>query len=334
MLAKDAVAGTSREDKEKRKIWAITRSVLETDHYKHKRHGEKSRSHWTLFERLLLGFGFLLKAVNLYKRGYRNAREIVLNRITLDFKKLPDAFHGYRIIHLTDLHLGSEDRIEELLGEKMGAMQCDLCVLTGDYREKTCGDFRKMLAPMEKIVKTIRARDGILAVLGNHDSYLMVDHLEKMGIRVLCNETVTIQKDGEKIAVSGIDDPNYYYTDQAVAALGAKRDGFKIALVHTPELYDVAADNGYSLYLCGHTHGGQICLPGGIPLITHLYYGREFHRGLWNYADMKGYTSQGCGTVVLPIRFHSQSEIAFFTLMKEASQRDRRKKSLTLLRTS
>ena len=71
--------------------------------------------------------------------------------------------------------------------------------------------------------------------------------------------------------------------------------------------------------LCGHTHGGQICLPGGIPIFTHLYSGRKFYRGLWNYGNMKGYTSPGCGAVAIPVRFNSQSEIALITLKKKRS---------------
>jgi predicted MPP superfamily phosphohydrolase len=144
----------------------------------------------------------------------------------------------------------------------------------------------------------------------------MVRHLEEMGIRVLANETAIICRNEEKIAVTGIDDPHYYYTDQAVSSLEEEIAGFKIVLAHSPELYDLAADNDYSLYLCGHTHGGQICLPGGIPIFTHLYGGRRFYRGLWYYANMQGYTSQGCGASAIPIRFNTQSEIALITLRK------------------
>jgi hypothetical protein len=85
-------------------------------------------------------------------------------------------------------------------------------------------------------------------------------------------------------------------------------------LVHSPELFDLAAVNGYKLYLCGHTHGGQICLPGGIPVIRHLYNGKKYYRGLWQYNGMKGYTSEGCGTSGIPIRYNSHSEVTLFTL--------------------
>lgn len=320
-----------QRQEEHRRIWAATRSVLERDNYKHKRYGKRSRSHWTLFERMILGFGFFLKIVGMYQTGYRNATNIVVKDIEFAFNKLPPAFDGYSILHLTDLHLDGGKPIEHIVCETIRQRQYDLCVLTGDYRERTHGTFKAMLAPMQKIVDAIRAKDGILAVLGNHDSYLMVDHLEDMGIRVLANETTDIYRRNMQITVTGIDDPNYYYTDQALKALEETGDGFKVALVHTPELFDVAADNGYSLYLCGHSHGGQICLPGGIPLITHLCHGRRFFRGLWRHGDMQGYTGQGTGTVALPVRFNSQSEITCITLKKSGIYADKSKERLAVL---
>jgi len=296
----------------------MTRSFLETNTYKHKRYGGKSKSHWTLFERLAWIFGLFLKAAGLYQRGFRNAQNIVVKEVELCFPDLPEPFHGYTILHLSDLHLDCYEGIEDILCKKIEGLTYDLCVLTGDYRIKTKGGFKQILNPMKKLARAIKAKDGILATLGNHDTYLMVAFLESIGIKILANETVTIIRANDKIAVTGIDDPHYYYTDQAVFALEEPFEGYKIALIHTPELYDIAADNGYRLYLCGHTHGGQICLPYGIPLITHLYDGRKFYRGLWHYADMQGYTSQGCGTVGIPVRFNTQSEIALITLKRSS----------------
>jgi predicted MPP superfamily phosphohydrolase len=331
MYAKKTDLRTLNRQEEHRRIWAATRAVLERDSYKHKRYGKRSRSHWTLFERIILAFGFALKVVKLYPRGYRNAMNIAVNDIDIHSDLLPPAFDGYSILHLTDLHLDGDESIEHIVCERIRNLHYDLCVLTGDYRERTHGTFKAMVDPMRRIASAIRAKDGILAVLGNHDSYLMVDCLEDMGIRVLANETTTIQRQNSRIAITGIDDPNYYYTDQAIRGLEVAGKGFKIVLVHTPELFDVAADNGYSLYLCGHTHGGQICLPGGIPLITHLYHGRKFHNGWWRYNDMQGYTGQGTGTVALPVRFNSQSEIARITLRRSGLGHGKRNERLAVL---
>jgi predicted MPP superfamily phosphohydrolase len=256
----------------------------------------------------------------LYESGYSNARNITLNEIVINFVDLPDCVDSYRILHLTDLHLDSVEGMETIICEKIRDLQYDLCVMTGDYRERIDGGFKKILKPMRKIAETIKASDGILATLGNHDTYLMVQPLEEMGIRILANETFMIYRKKENIAVTGVDDPHYYYTDQAISALEEEIEGFKIILAHSPELYDLAANNDYNLYLCGHTHGGQICLPGGIPIFTHLYSGRKFYQGLWSYSNMKGYTSQGCGTAGIPIRFNTRGEIALITLKKMQHQ--------------
>lgn len=302
---------------DKRLVWSLTRSVLESDSFKYKRFGGKRKSYWTKFERLIHLFGFLLKIVGLYQKGNENAKNISVKKINLTFADLPDSFDGYRILHLTDLHLDCITGIETIIAEKIAGLQYDICVITGDYREKTFGSFRQILPPLRKIVQNIHARDGIYSVLGNHDTFLMVKYLENMGIAVLANETVSVQRNGEKMFITGIDDPNYYYTDQTLCGLEEKWSGFKIAIVHSPELYDIAGKNRYRLYICGHTHGGQICLPGGRPVITHTYNAKHQFRGLWQYNGMTGYTSCGCGASGIPVRFNCEGEVTLFTLMKE-----------------
>ena len=301
-------------ESERRLIWKMTRSVRESDIYKHRRFGVKRRRTWSLFEFLIQCFGVLLKAVNRYQQGYRNATTIVVNRLNLQFDNLPPAFHGYRILHLSDLHLDFIPGYERIVRRSIEGLSCDLCLLTGDYRAAIRGSHKGVLEPMRSVVDAIRAGDGIFAILGNHDTYLLVKPLEKMGINVLVNETADVSRNGAGIQITGIDDPYYYYTDRALEAMEETTDGFKIAMVHTPAMYDAAAENGYSLYLCGHTHGGQICLPGGRPVVLHLSHGRKFYRGVWHYNGMTGYTSQGGGTVGIPVRFNTQSEVTLITL--------------------
>ena len=91
-------------------------------------------------------------------------------------------------------------------------------------------------------------------------------------------------------------------------------EGFKIALIHSPEFVDAAAENGFQLYLAGHTHGGQVCLPGGWPIITHMTRYRRYARGLWRHGEMVGYTSTGVGVSGLPVRFNTRGEVALITL--------------------
>ena len=300
----------------RRQIWAQTRSILESDIYKHRRYGEKRRRHWPLFDFSIRMFGMCLKTIGLYQRGYNNATRLVINRTRIYFRDLPASFHGYTLLHLSDLHADFISGCKNIICDSLKNLSYDACVMTGDYRTKISGSIKGPMEAMEEIISTIRARDGIYATLGNHDTYQMADPLEKMGLTVLANESIYVSRNNSRIQITGIDDPYYYYTDQSLTALEETTAGFKIALVHTPSLYDVAAENGYQLYLCGHTHGGQICLPGGHPIILHLKHGRKYYRGLWRYRKMTGYTSQGCGTVGIPIRFNTVSEATLITLMK------------------
>ena len=104
------------------------------------------------------------------------------------------------------------------------------------------------------------------------------------------------------------------YTDAADRALKSSAKGFRIGLVHSPEAVAQAAAAGIDLYLTGHTHAGQICLPGGIPIMTNSTVGRSYASGLWRYGNMVGYTSSGIGVSGLPLRFNSQGEVTHITL--------------------
>jgi len=310
--APDEVADAT--DPDPRQRWSIRRSALETDKHKHNRYGKRRKSRWSLFEMLIRLFGTIIRYSGLHDRGTRNARDVRIHEVDAILPDLPTAFHGYRILQLTDLHLDFIKDMGDIICARLRDVCCDLCVLTGDYRAKTHGRFHQVLDPLRRIVDTADAGDGVLAVLGNHDTVKMAAHLGDMGVRLVANETIVLQRGANTISITGIDDPHYYYTDETVKALSTSGDGFKICLVHTPELYDIAAAEGYRLYLCGHTHGGQICLPGGFPVITHLYAGRRFARGLWRFGGMIGYTSTGCGAVGIPLRFNCPGEIAVIRL--------------------
>jgi predicted MPP superfamily phosphohydrolase len=172
---------------------------------------------------------------------------------------------------------------------------------------------------LRPLVEGVRSRHGVLGVLGNHDDCHMVGPMEAMGIRMLVNESVRLARGSEVLQVVGTDDVHYYFTDQAVHALEAARDSFTIALVHSPEAYDVAAGLGVDLYLCGHTHAGQVCLPGGRPVIRHLSRGRRFYRGTWRHRGMLGVTNAGAGTSGVPVRFNTRGEILILTLRRPAA---------------
>ncbi len=300
--------GSSRE------AWRRQRLEMERGQVKHTPEGRHQVRHWNAFKAMVGLFGIGLRILGLYERGLRNARDIGLTRLELWFEELPPALDGFRLLQLTDLHV---DFLPETLqsAERLAAGQAvDLCVLTGDYRRRVRGPFEQIMPAMGALARAVTARHGICAVLGNHDCADMVEAFEAEGIAVLINETRTIQRDGAALQVTGTDDVHYYYSDAARQALAATPEGFKLALIHSPELADAAAENGFHLYLAGHTHGGQISLPGGRPIITHMSRFRRYARGLWRHGAMQGYTSSGVGVSGLPVRFNTRGEVVLIML--------------------
>jgi predicted MPP superfamily phosphohydrolase len=151
-------------------------------------------------------------------------------------------------------------RLTELLPD----LTYDICVLTGDYRGATFGPFDAALNGLARVRSYLK--DPVYGVLGNHDTIRMVPGLEEMGIRMLLNECEPILRGDQAIYLAGIDDAHYYRVDNIEKAASEIPDnGFSILLSHTPEIYRQAAHAGFDLLVSGHTHGGQICLPGPIP---------------------------------------------------------------------
>lgn len=258
-----------------------------------------------------------LKVTGLHARGRRNATDTQLNRFDVALDGLPAAFDGYTILHMSDLHADGPLDLEASIERVLDGVEVDLCALTGDYRYRLSGRHEDAAAPMARIVKHVRARDGIFGIMGNHDLAPMIAPLEGAGIRMLVNDHVMLRRGGEEIQLIGLDDVHAYQpAEEAAAALAAIPDGFRILLQHSPELLDEAQAANVSLYLCGHTHGGQICLPGGIPVMTNIRTARRYASGLWKHGDMTGYTTVGVGVSIMPLRFFSKGEVAVITLRR------------------
>ena len=139
----------------------------------------------------------------------------------------------------------------------------------------------------------------------------------QMTLQDYLNEAETIERDGHCIHLGGIDDAHFYRLDniEKVASRFAA-DEFSILLSHTPEIYRQAVHAEFDLLLSGHTHGGQLCLPGAIPITLDAKLPRRLGSGLWGYRDMVGYTSVGAGSSTLPARLNCLPEIALHHLRR------------------
>jgi predicted MPP superfamily phosphohydrolase len=290
-------------------MWAANRFWMETQNLVTKRYGGKRKQHWYALLFLMKAFELGLRVCGQFDRGLRNAQDVALREIALRFPHLPAAFDGFTLLHLSDPHFDGMPGLEDKIVESVAGREFDLCVLTGDYRTELHGPIGKTMAALERLVRGVSVREGFLAVLGNHDDCHMVAPMEAMGIRLLLNESVTLRRGGDRLQIVGTDDVHYYYTDQALHALEGAGESFTIALVHSPELYEFAAGAGVSLYLCGHTHAGQVCLPGGRAVLRHLRTGRHLYKGEWRQGGMVGITNAGVGTSGVPVRFNTRGEI-------------------------
>ena len=255
-----------------------------------------------------------LRLVGVYGRGRRNALAIEVRENEVRLPSLPRAFDGYTILHLTDLHVDMNQGFVQALIETVRPLDYDLCVLTGDYRARTFGPFAATLAGLEKL--RLHLKNTVYAVFGNHDTIRMAPGMEAMGYRLLLNEWVKLQRNGETIYLAGIDDAHYYRMENFHrAAQDIPAEACSILLSHTPEAYRKAAHAEIKLMLCGHTHGGQICLPGGVPIITDADCPRELARGAWRYHDLIGYTSAGAGSCIVDVRLNCPPEITLHRLV-------------------
>lgn len=283
--------------------------------------GRRTRWRKAAFNRLLDVFGLALRLTPLDTRGRRNA--LAVRRVELEFAVpgLPPAFDGYRLLHVSDTHLDVFPEIAEAAHQLLDGVEVDLLAVTGDVHGEPRAPIEQSSDLLMRALRGVRVHGPRLAVLGNHDAIEMVAALERLGFEVLINRSVSIERDGERLTVTGLDDVHHFYSDAAHAALRAPAAPCRIALVHSAEMADHAAAAGYALYLAGHTHGGQICLPGGRPLITQLTRCRHAAVGLWREGGMIGYTSCGLGVSPPPVRFNCRGEVTLITLRATPSTR-------------
>jgi predicted MPP superfamily phosphohydrolase len=255
--------------------------------------------------------GIPIKLMGLYAKGRQNARNIEIKEVVLEFPNLPPSFEGFRLLHLSDLHLDCDEQLLDFLLQKLSGIRADLCILTGDYRFKLRGNDHPALKDTLHLVDHLKKNSHLVfAVLGNHDSFSIGEGLEKAGVEVLFNRAKAIRKNGEEIWVAGVDDPHYYACHDLDLALDqVPSQAFKVFLAHSPVLYQEASNSGIHLYLCGHTHGGQIRLPGIGAIVKNTPTPRRYIDGLWKHNGMVGLTHRGVGSSILPLRFGCPPEI-------------------------
>ena len=302
-------------ERQTRDAWRRERALLEASGIERSRIGTRAR-HFGSRKIKTRVIEFILWMVGLRRRGLSNALALRLTEVALTFPDLPPAFDGYTLLHLSDLHVGQVPGLTERAVALLTGVEVDLAVFTGDVQTLGRPAAVETLGHLTPIFAAFTARDGRVAVLGNHDAADVVPILEGLGLQVLINGHAEIVRGDQRLSLVGTDDVRYFFTEHAIAALRDRPPGFSIALVHSPELADIAASAGHALYLTGHTHGGQIALPGGRPVVTATMINRHLGSGAWRVGAMQGYTSRGIGIGKVQARFNCPGEIILFRLYR------------------
>lgn len=261
--------------------------------------------------------GFFLKCTGLGALGRRGFLDVRTVEVEWRFPRLPAAFDGFRLLQLSDLHLDIDPALADVVRAAVARTPHDAAVVTGDFRNETDGDYEPAMKATARVVEALAPwRRGIL---GNHDFIEMVPSLEALGLPILLNEVAVLERDGARIWIAGIDDPHFYKTgdlDRVRAAV--PREDFGILLSHSPETYDTAAARKFDLQLSGHTHGGQLCLPGGRHVVIPCKVPRKFVAGRWEHQGLAGYTSPGTGSCGVAARLNCPPEITVHILRTAA----------------
>lgn len=247
-------------------------------------------------------------------------RWLQVERVSLMFPTLSEAFKGLRVVHFSDLHFGFHLDIKQLTSvvEQIQTEQPDIVCFTGDLVDYALGHHSK---DIRDVLNTLRAKYGCYAVLGNHDYYgdanAVAGVLEDGGFHCLRNRGIRVQNGTQSIWIAGVEDMWEGVPNLKAAMKMVKKDEWVLLLSHAPDFADVAALESVHLQLSGHSHGGQVRLPLVGPL-SSVPYGVKYPSGLYHVGKDKPltlYTNRGIGVSVRPIRFMCRPEITVITLV-------------------
>lgn len=236
---------------------------------------------------------------------------IEVNMMTVPTPKLKEA--SIRIVQISDLHCDRKPRNEERLVSIVNDLKPDIVVATGDYLNDASA-----LPHLKDTLARLDAPLGAFAVTGNFEmrTWSPPDLFADTGFEPLAQNTTTVMKGADIISISGLNfDRAGAYRD---LLQGFPTDRFHIFLHHTPDLVEDVDDFGVDLYLCGHTHGGQIAMPLYGALITFSKFGKKYESGLYRVGSTALYVNRGLGLEPRPapqMRFCARPEIAVFDIV-------------------
>lgn len=275
---------------------------------------------------LIVGSGVFAAGMVLYSGEFARHELDVVNR-TIGIRSLPSAFHGFRIIQVSDIHLDefTEPYFLERAVKRVNDLKADLVVLTGDFVTRGSVTFfaaHHAAFRCAEILSMLSAPQ-VYAVLGNHDvavnASLVIEALTRFRIPVLVNQYVAIERGGSRLWLSGLEDAGTSHPDLNLA-VPQDPDGPVILMAHEPDYADTVVRHPrgrfIDLMLAGHSHGGQVRLPLVGPLILPPM-GQKYVEGYFRFNQVQLYVNRGIGTVGLPFRLNCPPEITVLTLQPD-----------------
>ena len=242
--------------------------------------------------------------------------------VNVEIKDLDPMFHNYKIVNLSDLHLGQWLTAEYLEGviEIVNKQKADMIALTGDYVSYILDD---VADDLERCLSMLKVKDVSLAVLGNHDHWTDPDRIREIlknaGIIDISNNVYTIERRMNnrtaKLNVAGVDSTMLNKEDLDKVMEELPEEGPAIMLAHEPDFADITSLTGrFALQISGHSHGGQFIIPGLNTTILRGEGSQKYPVGEYKVGDMIQYTSKGLGTNVFWLRINCAPEITIFKL--------------------
>ena len=252
-----------------------------------------------------------------------------LNTYTISSEELPDAFDGYRIAHISDLHNAEMGDGNKKLLAMLREAEPDIIAITGDMIDSRNTNVAVALAFAVEAMLIAPC----YYVTGNHEARVseydeLKAGLEACGVVVLENKRAKIELSGETITLLGVDDPSfntdYLVGDSAsvvsntLAEISTEDDGFTVLLSHRPELFDTYVESGMNLVFSGHAHGGQFRLPivGGL-IAPNQWFFPEYDAGVFTEGNTSMVVSCGLGASIIPLRVGNRPELVVAELHRE-----------------
>jgi predicted MPP superfamily phosphohydrolase len=252
--------------------------------------------------------------------GYWEAGQIQVREATISLPKLPRPFFGKRLLLLTDIHLGplvSLAYVERLV-EMANQLRPDAIALVGDFVHKDSVQ-SEWLPTCFRALERLEAPLGVFAVPGNHDLHrsrkAFADAIGETTLTNLTNQSMELRLEGERLWLAGVDDHWWGQPDQEAALRGISHDEAVVLLSHNPDFAEENPDARVGLVVSGHTHGGQVVLPGDGGRWIPSRYGDKYRAGLVQGPASPVFVSRGLGVTGLPIRFACPPEMNLLTLV-------------------